>query len=144
MEPLQDGLFGDSEKWLSFQFEAQKSIWITLNYYHPQSQDIFPFLPVSQRKMAEKKEENDHNFSSKTLNGYIMFLFWRKRLSLVKTIFSTFIEAREWQETSDKRKQSCSKGLFLCLEAGRFPTRPHAREKALETSCNVTENGSTR
>ena len=118
MEPLQDGLFGDSEKWLPFQFEAQKSILITLNYHYQQSQDIFPFLPVSQRKMAEKKKENDYNFSSKTLNGYIMFLFWRKRLSLVKTIFSTFIEARDWQKTSDKRKQPCSQGLFLGLEAG--------------------------
>ena len=58
-----------------------------------------------------------------------MFLFWRKRLS----IFSTFIEARDWQETSDKRKQPCSQGLFLCLEAERFPTRAQAREKALET-----------
>ena len=58
-----------------------------------------------------------------------MFLFWRKRLSLVKTIFSTFIEARDWQKTSDKRKQPCSQGLFLGLEAGRFPTRPPSQGK---------------
>ena len=65
MEPLQDGLFGDSEKWLPFQFEAQKSILITLNYHYQQSQDIFPFLPVSQRKMAEKKEKTITTFPLK-------------------------------------------------------------------------------
>lgn len=126
MEPLHGGLFGDSGKWPSFLFEAQTSILITLNYYYQQSQDIFPWLPVSQRKMAEKKREDDYNFSSKTLYSYIMLLFWRKRHS-VKNIFSIFIEARDWQNTSKGKRVYTLIGHFLVTLSLGFKTSLHAK-----------------
>jgi len=76
----------------SFQFEAQKSILITLNYYYQQIQGIDPSLPASQCKMAEKIKNNKKktsNVSSKTRYSYIMPLFWHKQHSVVKTIFTT-------------------------------------------------------
>ena len=52
---------------------------ITLNYYYPEIQDIAPWLPASQRKMAEKNfKKVISNVSSKARYSYIMPLFWRK------------------------------------------------------------------